>query len=404
MRGAVNAIAAFTAMQDIYKAPQTPQRDVAGVLAAAWWTHRIEANVATVTLGKSARQFLNTAGTEWVASGGGSYATLTQTGSRTQFENLCSGIGADAPYAASRGWDASAMAFTVTNAGGDARNVTGGGGYAASHTDPNGKTTSFTFTPAQTASATQRPLPYGLLYQVFTANSATLANLAYAYDGTNRINTIADADSIQLGGRSPYSFFIADGARGERDDPLGAPYTVVYDTFGHASRYIDELGRETDATTDGRGRAQSYTYPELDQEVLTYDERNNPLSLTRKAKPGSGLADLAVSVSYTEAATVAICSSPQTCNKPVTQTNARAQVTNIAWDPTTGQLTQTKLPADPNGQRPETDYGYTAFGSGFKLLTSKTDKIDSTHSLVTNFAWNAANAYVPQSTAVDCGT
>ncbi|HEY4940167.1 MAG TPA: hypothetical protein VII56_01965, partial [Rhizomicrobium sp.] len=119
VRGAVNAIAAFLAMQDIYKAAQSPQRDVAGVLAAAWWTHRIEANVATVTLGRSARQFLSSAGTEWVASGGGSYATLTQSGSRVQFENLCAGIGEDSPYAGSRGWDAAGMSFAVSNAGGD---------------------------------------------------------------------------------------------------------------------------------------------------------------------------------------------------------------------------------------------------------------------------------------------
>ena len=485
VRGAVNAIAAFLAMQDIYKAAQSPQRDVAGVLAAAWWTHRIEANVATVTLGRSARQFLSSAGTEWVASGGGGYATLTQSGSRVQFENLCAAIGEDSPYAGSRGWDAAGMSFAVSNAGSDvehfgywlniyknnplddnkcgrvdgfrltgwtfpsgmavslsygppagtgdidallevanslgrkidftwngsqltgfnnaltAANARSVGLGASSHTDPNGKTTSFTFTAAQVASATQRPLPYGLLDKVFTADNAVQANLDYDYDGVNRAMSVKDADAIQLGGRNPYSFYIADGTRGERDDPLGASYSVVYDTFRHPARYIDELGRETDATSDGRGRVLSYTYPELDQEVLSYDERNNPLTLTRKAKPGSGLADIAVSESYTEGVTVAICATPATCNKPVTQTNALGAVTNIAWDATTGQLTQIKLPADNAGQRPQTDYAYTSFGTGFHLLTSKTEKIDAGDSLQTSFAWNASNDYVPQSTTVD---
>ncbi|HEY4940830.1 MAG TPA: hypothetical protein VII56_05335, partial [Rhizomicrobium sp.] len=93
-------------------------------------------------------------------------------------------------------WNGSALTgFNNTLTAGAARGVAL---FASSHTDPNGKTTSFTFTAAQVASATQRPLPYGLLDKVFTADNAVQANLDYDYDGTNRVMTIKDADAPYL--------------------------------------------------------------------------------------------------------------------------------------------------------------------------------------------------------------
>ncbi len=144
-----------------------------------------------------------------------------------------------------------------------------------SMTDALGKTTSYTYQPVQVVSATQRPVPYALLASMTTPEHPSQPNTEYDYDTLGRIDQVLDAVAIQQGTRDPYNFFLADGTRGERDDPLGQPYTVVYDTYGHASRYLDELGAETDASFDSRGRALSYTYPEGDCEAFAYDDQNN---------------------------------------------------------------------------------------------------------------------------------
>ncbi len=53
----------------------------------------------------------------------------------------------------------------------------------------------------------------------------------------------------------------------------GAAYSVYYDLWGHPSRFIDELGRETDQAADGLGRVTTTTYPEGDFEQFSYDGR-----------------------------------------------------------------------------------------------------------------------------------
>ncbi len=109
-------------------------------------------------------------------------------------------------------------------------------------------------------------------------------------------------DHTVAGGRDPTQFFIADGTRGERDDPLGEAYAVYYDLWGHPSRFIDELGRETDQAADGLGRVLTTTYPEGDFEQFSYDGRGNVLSRTYNPKPGSAEVGqtLTVSVAYKE--------------------------------------------------------------------------------------------------------
>lgn len=84
-------------------------------------------------------------------------------------------------------------------------------------------------------------MPWSLLASVTTPEFPTLPNVEYGYDALGRIDQVMDAVAIQQGTRGPYNFFLADGTRGERDDPLGQPYTVVYDTYGHPSRFIDEV-------------------------------------------------------------------------------------------------------------------------------------------------------------------
>ena len=213
-------------------------------------------------------------------------------------------------------------------------------------------------------------------------------------------------DHTVAGGRDPWQFFFADGTRGERDDPLGASYSVDYDIFGRPNRYTDELGRQTLVTSDGKGRALSYTYPEGDQEQLTYDVRNNPLSLTRIPKPGSTEATngdtIVVSQSYYDGPTLADCSNIFVCNKPTTVLTPNGQSSLYTWSTTNGTLTQAKLPPDASNHRPTTNYYYTSFGAdGFKLLTKKTQYTAPGVTVDTTYGYNASNYFAPQTATVD---
>jgi RHS repeat-associated protein len=257
-----------------------------------------------------------------------------------------------------------------------------------------------------------RPHAPVLLGPIYTADNLALPNLQYVYDAEGRVREIDDAITLQVGdaahgGRDPWQLYIADGGRGERDDPLGEAYTVYYDVYGHPARVLDELGRETDQASDGRGRVLATTFPEGDQELIAYDVRNNPLSLTRLPKPGSAEATagktLVETMAYGEGPTVAVCAVIITCDKPATSTNGNGYTTNYSWDSLSGLLTKIKLPADASGSRPETDFAYQTF-AGVKLLTGKTQYISrspATVTVATAYAYNASNDYVPQSVTVD---
>jgi RHS repeat-associated protein len=458
VRAAAGAIAAFMAAQDVYKASPSAARDVAAVLTQSWLMHQFSGNSVSVTLNGGTRQFVRLADGSWTQPGA-SFATLTETGTRSPFTYICPAWDIDrgADYALNRGWDNSGLGFTVTNAAGDQQHfvywlqhyqtadlgvgsecgrasgfrfdhwsfpqgMTVTAGYSAdtstsdgtNHSsspnagtsypssttlatvdngigrtltftagnvsdgtrtlegpqlfgdgtfgvvDPAGAITDFTFGPVMATSATQRPVPYQPLTQVATpfyagSNPHTL-DLQYDYDALGQVAAVHDAVNLQRpGARDPYGFRIADGTRGERDDPLGNPYTVVYDTYRHPSQYIDELGRITTALFDSRSRVSRYTYPEADSEFFAYDDQDNTTGYTRTAKPGSSLANLNVSAVY-----------DPTWNKPTSITNARGVTTTFTYyaSGTGASLMATAVrPADGYGNGPATySFSYTSIG------------------------------------------
>src|SRR5580698_5070206 len=150
-----------------------------------------------------------------------------------------------------------------------------------SFTDPKGNTTSYSFLPGSATSTTTRPVPWEQLFQVYTPDAPNVPNTEYDYDTLGRIAQIKDAENLQIGDRAPYQFYIADGTRGERDDPLGDAWSVAYDVYGHPATYTDEDGNITTDLADGRGRVVQTTYPEGDQEQFQFDDNNNVLQLTK---------------------------------------------------------------------------------------------------------------------------
>jgi RHS repeat-associated protein len=301
------------------------------------------------------------------------------------------------------------LGFTNGLSGGDARGTAMGQGTVydtTTFTDPMGKVTTVAYDETQRAHSA---VSGRLIATVATPDNPAAAHIRYVYDGVGRVEEVDDADNLQIGdhtvagGHDPYKFYTADGTRGERDDPTGAAYTVTYDTYGHAVRFVDELGRETDQVTDGRGRTISTIYPEGDSEVTTYDVRNNALSLTRNPKPNSAEATagktLVAKRTYKEGPAVASCVTQTTCNKVATEVSALNKTTNYTWN-SDGTLASIQLPADASGNRPETDYSYATFGTAH-LLATKTQAISATKSVTTAYDYDGANHLVPKTVTVD---
>jgi YD repeat-containing protein len=336
IRAAAGTVAAFLAMQDVYRSAVSPQREVAAVLTGSWWTHQIAGNVATVNVGADTRQFLQKYDKTWFAPGAGEYASLTQTGQRVVYtQPKCTG---GYTYVLTRGWDYSGVSFAVTNAHGDQQNFNfwstnyqdptstfcafQHGFRMANWTFPFGMTVNFVYQPSTagllddlvqvnnslgrqinfvssglggfnngltgvdlrtvTATAPITPTTTSVIHiepttakttinfslfgdrwtlnNVLRADNATQPGLAY--DTLGRVQLAQDAVALQTGGRSPYTFYLAEGARADRVDPALGDYTVFNDIYRRPLGYVDEIGNTTGVTHDGRGRVASYTYPE----------------------------------------------------------------------------------------------------------------------------------------------
>lgn len=75
---AAETIATFLAMQDIYREPPSKEREVAGLLAADWWTRSMLHNVVTVRQGASAEQYIRGGDGKYSpAAGGAGEAVVT---------------------------------------------------------------------------------------------------------------------------------------------------------------------------------------------------------------------------------------------------------------------------------------------------------------------------------------
>jgi RHS repeat-associated protein len=228
---------------------------------------------------------------------------------------------------------------------------------------------------------------------------------AFAFDELYRTTAVQDA----LAHNTQY-YVGSVGARemhnaGEVIDAAGGISKFFYDEDGRLLSSLDPLNRLTTNDYDSLGRLIRTTLPEGNAIERTYDVRSNVLTETRKAKPGSGLADTTTSMTYVVGPTTRVCTYTTLCNQPASTMDARGKVTNYTYSQNHGDVTQIQLPPDSSSVRPTTDFGYTLFGAAgqqqFYMLTSKTDKITSSTSVVTNYAYNSANKYVLSSATVD---
>jgi RHS repeat-associated protein len=282
---------------------------------------------------------------------------------------------------------------------------------------PDGSTTTYNYSAAVFPTTT-----YGhqLGQIVMPGDSSAFESLGY--DSLMHVRTLNDG----LGNQTNFysSGFLAEQlGRGETRDPSGAFTTIYKDFFGNTLQQIDPLNRVTSYAYDGRSRLVTKTYPELNYDTYSYDVRSNLLSTTRYPKPGTGFAPLTSSASYYEAAGVATCAHPATCNRRATTTDAAGQLTTYTYL-SSGQLERVLGPvvtAQTGGisGQSQVDYCYTSYpaNSGYAsspyALTSgsismpsgKITKVDASTNRVVSFAYNTvAGNLTLQSATVDPAT
>lgn len=120
IRAVAGTVAAFLALQDIYKASVSAQREVSAALAGSWWINQLSGNIASVNTGTTTKQFVKRFDGTWIAPGAGSFASLVQTGQQVPYVDSCNH--SPPGYVLTRGWNYAGVSFVVTNSNGDKQN------------------------------------------------------------------------------------------------------------------------------------------------------------------------------------------------------------------------------------------------------------------------------------------
>ena len=231
------------------------------------------------------------------------------------------------------------------------------------------------------------------------------------YDTLNRASRVTDRNGVALKYYSSGLFGSELWKRFELVDGLGYVSLQTFDEKNGTILDRDALGAVTRKTYDSSGRLVRVVSPELNAQEIAYDARGNVVSKCEISKARAGLAcdesqgDLVTRTTYWEGPAAVSCANLKVCNSPYTETDPRLGLTTYSWDTATGELTQ-KLSPTVGTTRPQIDLGYTAYtanGSTFSLLTSKTEKVSASQNLVTNYEYDAANHFVLKAAITDPG-
>ena len=104
-------------------------------------------------------------------------------------------------------------------------------------------------------------------------------------------------------------------------------------------------------------RLADVTYPEGDRRQYGWTARGDLVSVTRKGKPGSGLADTTIGATLTAGCPA----TPALCGRPATITDARGAVTTFTYSSTHGGVLSVTAPAPtPGAVQPQTRTAYAS--------------------------------------------
>ncbi|MCI4590405.1 hypothetical protein MOK15_09895 [Sphingobium sp. BYY-5] len=241
----------------------------------------------------------------------------------------------------------------------------------------------------------------GALWRITRVNGVSIASLRKPGSASDNIVITGDVSGkvsqvVNAGVTTNYAYNIADNlATMVRTNALSQSTTIMSDlALGRPTKVIDANSQSTFYAYDTQSRLVRVTMPEQNYVHYSYDARGNLLSRRLVAKPGSGLTDILTSATYPEN-----CTNAALCDKPVTTTDAKGQVTNYEYDPTHGGVTKMILPAPTaGGTRPETRNSYTLLASGLYALTSSSTCRSSAScangadEVRTTIAYNAGNS------------
>jgi RHS repeat-associated protein len=262
-----------------------------------------------------------------------------------------------------------------------------GSGNLSTFTDAAGKSTTF-----------QYDLP-GRMTKLFYPANPTLATITNVYDTLGRVKTQTNVHNFL------YTYYFA-GSRSEEVGPDNISNVSYIDGSGKVTKSINPKGKITNNAYDGQTRLAKTTFPEGNSVAYTYDDATcastdkrctqNVKTISRIAKPGSGLTTLVTSMTYESA-----------FNKVASVTDPKGLVSSFTYTAQGNPLTVTR-PADALGVQPASTYAYVSYTpSGyptFYLPSSVTEKTSATNSVVTATTYNASNKYVPQTVTVDSGS
>ncbi|ESQ89874.1 hypothetical protein ABAC460_11265 [Asticcacaulis sp. AC460] len=223
--------------------------------------------------------------------------------------------------------------------------------HVASTTSPGGLVTSLTYSTTTSKHRTQpvTGLTRGGVNWTYTPNfSGNSISLAWPEGGSTTVtsNVLGTADSSTC----------ADGNS----------------TIGMVQSVSDPLSRTSSYSWIDSQFLGSATQPEGGGAAYTYDDRGNLLTVTRKAKPGSGISDSVIyqaSYSATPSGYDRVCADAdrKVCNQPLWEKDALGNQTDYTYYSHGGKKTVT-LPADVAGYRLRTFYTYTAYNTGDGLI------------------------------------
>jgi len=166
----------------------------------------------------------------------------------------------------------------------------------------------------------------GVLTEIFAPGDSENPALTFAYGEEAGLQTVTDING------AIYQHF--PSARGyETINPVGSRSQSFDDAYGQTALTVDAVGRRSRTFYDDLGRTVRIENPEGDAVEYVYGPRDTVVTERQLAKPGSGLTPLESSYSY---ATSCTASNLAWCNKPLTVTDPRANVTTFTYA-TSGQ-------------------------------------------------------------------
>lgn len=228
--------------------------------------------------------------------------------------------------------------------------VVNGSGNLTQVTDPDNKTTVFVY---------DQP---GRMTQVFKPANPSTAFVTNVYDSRNRVSAQTDA-------LSNVSLVYNAGNRVELVDAAGFSQTAYFNRNHLPVKERDGLGNAVIHEYDGRGRQIRTTFPEGNKTEWLYNGLDLVSTVTYKAKPASGLADIVNTFTY-----------DPIWNKVKTSVDGNLRTTTMNYDAANGNLLSIVYPT-VGGQVPQVSWTYNSRG---QVLT-KTDETG----IVTQLSYDA---------------